>query len=336
MKILSKKNLIIIVIVLLISGIVGYLWITRQNADKTSNVNKADEASADLQAIESNGVVVTTDKVVYKRGENIKFVITNNTRGAIWYIVPTSKCGKSFYGQMSRRGVNHVWDDGIIVWLSCGDKNAGVDSLKISKLEPGKSMEELWNQDVAYYWAGDNGVSAVDATEKMFPGIYRFGFPYAEKEIFLKDISSLEIVEEMNFLPNQAFSADFEIKDDGTIDLASKKARDAMRKSNLSYIYSRLISYFDDHNDMYPISGNMMVKFNDRNSTVYKELVPKYVDADFMKDPKDPDSYFGYKSLDGKGFELTAVLENSEDKDCVIKNNLCIYKLSLSGEYFVQ
>lgn len=354
MELLSKKNLIIIVILFLVIGVASYLWIAGTKSDTSVNpqsgVNLATETSADLQAAGSDeavvtaesdasinsqiagvdGVVVVTDKAVYERGENIRFVIANNTKNTIWYIVPASKCDKNFYGQMSAKNSDTVWADWVTVWLSCGDKNAGADSLKISKLEPGKRVEEIWNQDMIYSYTGDDGTDVIE-TDKMFPYVYRFGFPYSEKEIFLKDIPPLDVAEKMNFLPKQAFSADFEIKDDGTRDLASKKAQDAMRKSSLSYIYSRLISYFDDHNDKYPISGDKMVKLNDKNSAVYKELVPEYLSDDFMKDPKDPDSYFGYRSLDGKDFELTAVLENSADKDCIKTNNLCIYKFTSNG-----
>lgn len=121
------------------------------------------------------------------------------------------------------------------------------------------------------------------------------------------------------------------IEDADAMELAAKKTRDAMRKSNLSYIYSRLISYYDDHGDAYPVSGDRMIKLNDKETAAYKELVPGYVNEDFMKDPNDPDSYFGYKSPDGKDFELTAVLENSEDKDCIKTGSLCIYKYNSEG-----
>jgi len=344
MELLSKKNLIIIITLFVVIGAIGYLWMSESGSGTKSetstnsqlNANSENKASVDSQTMESDRIIVATDKTKYERGEDIKFVVTNNTENAIWYIIPASKCDKIFYGQMSRRGSGNEWVDGVIKWLNCGEQNAGVDSLQISKLESGKSLEQVWNQDVIYPSTEDNRENASTETEKMFPGIYKFVFAYAESEFSLKEISSLDAIEKNSFFSRQVFSEDFEIKDDGTLDLAVKKTRDAQRKSILSSFYADLVLYFDEHNDTYPISGANMEKLNDRNSTIYKALVPKYTIDSLMKDPKDPDSYFGYKSLDGKDFELTAVLENSEDKACLKMKNPCIYKFTSEGNVSEQ
>ncbi|MBU4480713.1 hypothetical protein KKH59_00140 [Patescibacteria group bacterium] len=50
-----------------------------------------------------------------------------------------------------------------------------------------------------------------------------------------------------------------------------------------------------------------------KNSSVYKALVPQFRKDELPTDPKDPDFYYGYKSSDGKNYELTARLENLDD-----------------------
>jgi len=104
----------------------------------------------------------------------------------------------------------------------------------------------------------------------------------------------------------------------------SSKTNDAKRKSDLNEIKIALGFYYDD-NGKYPIS-NELTKLNNEDSFVYEDLL-KYVDEALLKDPKDPKFYYGYKS-DGSHYELTARLENLEDKECELLNsNLCIYKI---------
>ena len=44
------------------------------------------------------------------------------------------------------------------------------------------------------------------------------------------------------------------------------------------------------------------------------------------KDPKHPQKYYGYKS-DGESYELTCVLDNSEDSEATKVGNLNLYIL---------
>lgn len=104
-------------------------------------------------------------------------------------------------------------------------------------------------------------------------------------------------------------------------------ANDVKRKSSLKEIMVALAMYFDD-NGKYPsnIDG---VKLNDENSVVYKELLA-YLTEELLKDPKNPEFYYIYKS-DGFFYELSARLENLKDKECKIINNLCIYTIDSKG-----
>ena len=118
-----------------------------------------------------------------------------------------------------------------------------------------------------------------------------------------------------------------EIKDRWRKNLADDSiARDMRRKDDIDIIRFMIFKYFEDHNQ-YPVSADM-VKLNDKNSSVYRNLVPQYRENGLPMDPKDPDFYYSYKSTDGESFILTARLENLEDKDCKFQNNICIYKIS--------
>lgn len=105
------------------------------------------------------------------------------------------------------------------------------------------------------------------------------------------------------------------------------KANDAKRKSSLKEISIALMMYFDD-NGKYPSSIDG-VRLNDKNPAIYKELLV-YLTEESLKDPKDPEFYYTYKS-DGSFYELSARLENLEDKECKIINNLCIYTIDSRG-----
>ncbi len=105
------------------------------------------------------------------------------------------------------------------------------------------------------------------------------------------------------------------------------KANDVKRKSNLREIVVALMMYFDD-NGKYPSSVDS-VKLNDENPAVYKKLLA-YLTEESLRDPKCPEFYYTYKS-DGSFYELSARLENLEDKECKIINNLCIYTIDSKG-----
>ncbi|MDF1498353.1 MAG: hypothetical protein P1P85_03300 [Patescibacteria group bacterium] len=99
---------------------------------------------------------------------------------------------------------------------------------------------------------------------------------------------------------------------------------DEKRKESLDEIKNALETYQSEKNT-YPIS-NEFVKLNDENSFVHNKII-EYVDKENLKDPKDPEFYYGYKS-DGNYFELTAKLENPENEDCELINSItCIYKI---------
>lgn len=103
----------------------------------------------------------------------------------------------------------------------------------------------------------------------------------------------------------------------------TNKAEDIVRKANLRDMGLALELYFAE-NGSYPVSITP-VKLNDTNSLAYKDLI-KYTNPETLKDPKDPDFFYLYRS-DGKSYEITTRLENNKDSECEIsESGICIYK----------
>ena len=45
-------------------------------------------------------------------------------------------------------------------------------------------------------------------------------------------------------------------------------------------------------------------------------------------DPASPSKYYGYESADGTSFELSAVLDNPDDTEGIIRGNITFYILT--------
>ena len=97
--------------------------------------------------------------------------------------------------------------------------------------------------------------------------------------------------------------------------------RDQTRKADLKTISDALASYFKTKN-AYPIAKNSE-KISATSGTLYSALVPTYTKS-LPVDPMSGTYYYGYKS-DGKTYELSAVLESSDDKDGTIIGSKNIY-----------
>lgn len=107
------------------------------------------------------------------------------------------------------------------------------------------------------------------------------------------------------------------------------KTSDEERKADLNEIKIALKAYYNNNDNKYIIS-NEFTKLNNRDSFIYKELL-KYANEESLEDPKYPEFYYGYKS-DGNYYELSARLENLEDKECEFLNDeLCIYKKKIDN-----
>ncbi len=96
--------------------------------------------------------------------------------------------------------------------------------------------------------------------------------------------------------------------------------RDIKRKNDLKRIGAALEKYKED-NGKYPILTT--------DSRDYNFLEP--LKNSYLTDiPKDPSLvyYYKYKSADGEGFSLTAILENKEDPEGQKQGDILVYKLS--------
>jgi len=105
----------------------------------------------------------------------------------------------------------------------------------------------------------------------------------------------------------------------------SIKSRDKQRIFDLNSI-SKMLKRYKEENGIYPVSYTS-AKLNENNQ-VTRKIKSTSENMDIPFDPNDPKYYYGYQSANGKSFELTARLENLEDKDCEVINNMCIYKIS--------
>lgn len=117
---------------------------------------------------------------------------------------------------------------------------------------------------------------------------------------------------------------------DDSLVTARMKARDAQRKSDLRSLKAALEVYASDYL-AYPIDKER-VKLSDAGNVLETSLVDisePYI-TKLPIDPSPDKYYYGYKCVDGKNYELTAVLENSEEVgDGITKSgDLTIYTLT--------
>lgn len=96
---------------------------------------------------------------------------------------------------------------------------------------------------------------------------------------------------------------------------------DAIRKTDLINLKTALGKYYSAKQS-YPTSISIS-KTSDVD-TPLKVLVPDYISS-LPVDPLSPTNYYGYKSADGKTFELTAVLEDQSDQAGTFVGNYFLY-----------
>lgn len=120
--------------------------------------------------------------------------------------------------------------------------------------------------------------------------------------------------------------------------------RDTQRKADLAIIQHILHGYASERGiDALPT--NEVIKIDDLNNWFNKELnnflgTDKLLSAIFgnsiPRDPLSPEYYYGfgyygenYRTVDGKWIKLvlTANLENKDDPDCIMENQVCLYKI---------
>lgn len=107
-------------------------------------------------------------------------------------------------------------------------------------------------------------------------------------------------------------------------------SRDKTRKQDLKTIAAGLEKY-KTVNKSYPVSQGLE-KLNNPESKTYKALVAGGHLASMPKDPLESEGrFYGYKSTaDGKGYQLTASLEDKTDPEGKAGGSLWLYVISLN------
>lgn len=113
--------------------------------------------------------------------------------------------------------------------------------------------------------------------------------------------------------------------------LSEIEKRDEQRISDLDSI-SLMLWHYKEKNGIYPTSGSVVDLSKDK---VVASLIESANNG--KKIPTDPTGkyYYGYKS-DGETYELSAVLEDKNDKRCVVEGNFCIYKYRSDNEKLTE
>lgn len=113
-----------------------------------------------------------------------------------------------------------------------------------------------------------------------------------------------------------------ENKNNAAFDAAS--GRDSKRKADLGTI-SLMIYEYKYKMGNFPISPST-VKLNENNSIVAE--IRSINGEEIPPDPKDPEYYYGYTSVDGGSFELTSRLEDMNDSGCDQNiRSICLYRI---------
>ncbi len=169
------------------------------------------------------------------------------------------------------------------------------------------------------------GLSIYYGKEKKYPeSLSELDKYYMEKPYEYRQLNNGKDYEVCAFFEEgrECFSS----KEETPIDNITE--RDLQRISDLEFISTMLEDYKTEA-DSYPLS-NVISKLNENNSAV-NEIKSANENINIPTDPKNPEYYYGYQSLDGESFELTARLENVDDSRCELEikesSGICIYKL---------
>ncbi len=102
--------------------------------------------------------------------------------------------------------------------------------------------------------------------------------------------------------------------------------RDAVRKADLKIIQEALARYLLAEGQ-YPLA-EQRDRTNNEGNRLEIELLDKGHLLELSVDPLDPQYYYGYLSVDGSTYELTAILENTEDEEGILVNDFYLYQLT--------
>lgn len=108
-------------------------------------------------------------------------------------------------------------------------------------------------------------------------------------------------------------------------DVPTSDDRDNQRVKDIGDISFAIDEYAKFNKNEYPVT-NGYEKISDENSNVYKLLSQDGYLKKNYQDPLPGSYFYGYRS-DGKSYELTAALEDSNDLRCKNIGNYCVYSI---------
>ncbi len=126
--------------------------------------------------------------------------------------------------------------------------------------------------------------------------------------------------------PEGVSLSDEETKATAVNDLGTTKGRDQKRKDDLSAVGDALAIY-QRENKKYPVA-NKIIKLSDDGNAVQKAI--KDILSPLPNDPTPDTFYYGYSS-NGTTATLTAVMEDSNEVNCTVSGNYCIYQYKLGN-----
>lgn len=174
-------------------------------------------------------------------------------------------------------------------------------------------------------------------------GVYFIYDGYIQKKEKDQDILSNELVNQNaevkdEATPEEELIPESEYVIDNTAEIQAQKTNDAVRLERVSGFANTLIQYSLETNTAFPVSAKY-VKLSETNAVsdlLRKALVRSKQDESLLLDPKNPEFYFAYRSLDGKEFEFTARMEIVADHDCAQedfdKSGVCVYRYIMNEE----
>ena len=115
---------------------------------------------------------------------------------------------------------------------------------------------------------------------------------------------------------------------------AAQDVNDKLRVESITTIAQVAAVYHLEQKADLPVSPTH-IKLNEANpvSEFLQDALTRYGHlAGVLLDPKDPDYYYAYRSVDGKTIEVSARLENESGQYCKEGASPCIYKKVISEE----
>lgn len=177
-----------------------------------------------------------------------------------------------------------------------------------SEAKEGKTISVgKWNLSPPQFWLGLSGLVVVIIIILWF--------------VWLDDVILQPVVnQELNTNQNQNTNTS-----SSTVP-AEALARDQLRKQDLAEIQAALERY-KLAEGQYPLAADRD-QTNNPGNQLELELVNKGHLQELPVDPLDPQYYYGYLSVDGSKYELTAILENTKDPTGILVNDFYLYQLT--------